>query len=194
MYNRFIAVNLGECLYSVRDYIAFAVGMSSIAFWIMCQLPQFISNCKKKSVAALSVWFLLQWFAGDFMNLVGCFLTNQLLTQKATAMLYIVMDVIVLIQWLYYAKCRKKSVDDDGTKLEDPVSGGHSNDRCVFCVPCDILQHHCVHSVSLPLVATQLIKTNQATKATKKIVRMPQPRQSCWPLLSHCPSWSHCYC
>ena len=119
MYNRIIAMYLSQCLYSVRDYIAFGIGMSSIGFWIICQLPQLVSNCKSKSVAALSVWFLLQWFAGDAMNLVGCYLTNQLITQKATALLYICMDCIVIVQYLYYSKCKKKSPASENGESED---------------------------------------------------------------------------
>ena len=129
MYNRVIAQYLSECLYTVRDFISFGVGMSSILFWILCQMPQLISNCRSKSVAALSIWFLLQWMAGDLMNLVGCYLTGQLLTQKATAMLYIVMDTIVIVQYVYYAKChKKKDKDADGEALRDPVEDGENDD------------------------------------------------------------------
>lgn len=123
MYNRAIAMYLSQCLYTVRDYISFAVGMSSIVFWILCQMPQLISNCRTKSVVALSVWFLLQWMAGDLMNLVGCYLTGQLLTQKATAMLYLVMDSIVIFQYLYYAKCRKACHKDDEASGDSDADG-----------------------------------------------------------------------
>jgi hypothetical protein len=68
---------LGDCLYTIRDYVAFSVGMSSIAFWVVCQMPQLVSNCRSKSVAALSFWFIAQWFLGDILNLLGCFLTDQ---------------------------------------------------------------------------------------------------------------------
>jgi hypothetical protein len=123
MYNRNIAQFFAECLYTARDFVAFGIGMSSILFWIICQMPQLISNCKNQSVAALSVWFLVQWMSGDVMNLGGCFLTNQLLTQKATAVLYIIMDVIVIVQYIYYDKCHKKGKKPAGTEsMKDPVS------------------------------------------------------------------------
>jgi uncharacterized protein with PQ loop repeat len=42
---------------------AFLIGLSSMLFWIVAQLPQFISNWRLQSAEALSPWFLFQWLA-----------------------------------------------------------------------------------------------------------------------------------
>ena len=92
-YNHFIAENFGECLYTATEISSFLVGMSSLVFWFCCQTPQFIKNYRRKSGNALSKWFLIEWFLGDALNLIGCILTHQLVTQLATSMLFICVDV-----------------------------------------------------------------------------------------------------
>ena len=82
--------------------MAFFAGWSSIGFWVACQAPQLIQNCKRKSVDAISVWFLLQWFLGDILNLIGCFLSRQVTTVKAVAILYVSLDSIISAQYIYY--------------------------------------------------------------------------------------------
>ena len=101
-------IALGECVASPRLLAAFFIGLSSILCWVLAQAPwvgeefcsrrsngrpgylscfvlfasQLVTNCRTgKADKALSFWFLLQWFAGDATNLVGAFLTKQLLTQ-----------------------------------------------------------------------------------------------------------------
>lgn len=94
----------GTCVYEGEflGMLAFWIGMSSLGFWIMCQLPQFIENYQRKSASALSYWFILEWFSGDITNLVGAFLTNQQMTQKMTASLFCFMDCCMLSQMYYY--------------------------------------------------------------------------------------------
>ena len=92
-FNEFIAGTFGECLYTPSEVLSFYVGMSSLAFWMACQAPQFYKNFKNKSGHALSKWFLLEWFLGDALNLIGCLLTRQLTTQVATSTLFVIMDV-----------------------------------------------------------------------------------------------------
>ncbi len=46
---------------SYRDLAGFILGMSSIACWLVAQLPQIISNYRNKSAEALSPWFLAEW-------------------------------------------------------------------------------------------------------------------------------------
>ena len=57
----------GDCVYTSWDTIAFFIGISSVCFWIVAQLPQFISNFLRKSADALSPWFLAQWLAVNFL-------------------------------------------------------------------------------------------------------------------------------
>ena len=74
------------------------LGLMSIACWIVAQFPyavfflslfvltpsadrQIYQNFKNKDASALSAGFLLLWTMGDASNLVGCFLTEQQMTQ-----------------------------------------------------------------------------------------------------------------
>jgi len=99
-----IATVFGQCTYNgeLLGLTAFWVGMSSLGFWICCQLPQFIENFRRKSASALSTFFILEWFSGDITNFVGAFLSNQLATQKMTAGLFCFMDCCMLSQMWYY--------------------------------------------------------------------------------------------
>jgi hypothetical protein len=98
-------MRMGDCVYSDQEMASFIIGFSSLFFWLGCQTPQFFQNIKNGSVDALSVWFLLEWFIGDGTNLVGAVLTSQLPTQIYTATLFVCMDVMMVLQFVYY-KCR----------------------------------------------------------------------------------------
>eukprot|EP00300_Choanocystis_sp_HF-7_P036609 c52475_g1_i1.p1 GENE.c52475_g1_i1~~c52475_g1_i1.p1 ORF type:complete len:322 (+),score=52.21 c52475_g1_i1:50-1015(+) len=106
--NQFIARVFTDCVYGPRDMAGFLVGMSSLAFWICCQAPQFYKNIKRGSVDALSPWFLFEWFSGDLLNIVGSILSKQQTTQLATAFLFVMMDIIMLSQYIYYTGKNKR--------------------------------------------------------------------------------------
>lgn len=105
----FIARVFHDCIYTTRDAVGFGVGLLSIAFWLVAQVPQFVLNIKNKSVEALSSWFLAQWLLGDTCNLVGCLLTNsQLPTQTWTASYFILADMVMLVQYIYYGALQRQ--------------------------------------------------------------------------------------
>lgn len=58
-----IEVWFGDCVYSTWEMVSFYIGLSSLMFWLVAQVPQFISNWRLQSADALSPWFLLQWLA-----------------------------------------------------------------------------------------------------------------------------------
>lgn len=102
-----------ECLYTTTDTLSFFIGLSSLAFWIFAQAPQFILNCKLGRAKGLSLCFLLEWLTGDSLNLVGAFLTGQVGTAIATSLLFVSMDITLASQYLL---------------LEKPCCGGHDED------------------------------------------------------------------
>jgi len=65
-------------------------------------LPQIIQSYQTKSVESQSLGFWILWVTGDATNVIGCFLTNQILTNTLLALLYSVFSLIILIQWFYY--------------------------------------------------------------------------------------------
>ncbi|KAH9323672.1 hypothetical protein KI387_018311, partial [Taxus chinensis] len=117
-----------ECIYTPWDMVAFAIGLSSVCFWIVAQVPQLISNFSRQSTDGLSPWFLLQWLAGDATNLLGCLLTgDQLATETITAAYFIFADCVILSQYLYYGyKGCKQPVgygSDSDESLHKPPNG-----------------------------------------------------------------------
>ena len=108
-FSTFIAYNFSECCYTPLQVASFVIGMSSICFWLGCQLPQFLTNCRRKSGTALSMWFLVEWLMGDITNLVGSILSRQLVTQLATSVFFVICDITMLSQVTYYnARKRRK--------------------------------------------------------------------------------------
>lgn len=92
-----------DCIYNARDLTGFLFGMSSIACWIVAQVPQFITNIKRQRADALSPWFLAEWLMGDTCNLIGCLMTgNQLATVTYTATYFIFADICLITQYIYF--------------------------------------------------------------------------------------------
>ncbi|GAX78827.1 hypothetical protein CEUSTIGMA_g6264.t1 [Chlamydomonas eustigma] len=107
--NPWIEKYFHDCVYDFTDTISFGLGLASIAIWVLAQLPQFISNIKNESAEALSVWFLGQWFLGDTLNLLGCLVQGQQLpTTTFVAMYFVLSDVVMLIQFIYYGALQKR--------------------------------------------------------------------------------------
>lgn len=132
-WNRWVGRHLHECLYTPQDWAAFIIGWTSPLFWFCCQLPQFYKNWKNKSATALSIVFLLEWFAGDFLNLVSSVLTGQLTTQIATATLFIVMDIFLCIQYFYYTKVyrgrRTSTASPEGERYTSLYDSGNEEEE-----------------------------------------------------------------
>ena len=133
-FNMFIAQNFHDCVWSSREVISFAIGMSSIGFWLCAQAPQFYLNCKRQQASALSKCFLLEWLSGDLMNLIGSILTHQFSTQISTAVIFICMDCVLLSQYCYLTKKNARlraaagggSGDGDAAARERRHSGGRT--------------------------------------------------------------------
>ncbi|KXZ42023.1 hypothetical protein GPECTOR_220g471 [Gonium pectorale] len=101
--NPWVETYFHDCVYDVRDAVGFGLGICSIFVWLNAQLPQFFSNIKNQSAEALSIWFLVEWFAGDTLNLLGCLIQGQQLpTTTMLAAYFVLMDVIMLLQYIYY--------------------------------------------------------------------------------------------
>lgn len=98
-----------DCVYDTRDHIGFYFGLCSIACWVVAQLPQLITNYRRKSADALSPFFLAEWLLGDTCNLVGALLQgNQPETVILTAQYFICMDCVLLLQYLYYTAVSRR--------------------------------------------------------------------------------------
>lgn len=123
-YSQPIGTWFGDCVYSTDDYLSFAAGLVTMVLWMFAQFPQLWLNFKRKRVDALSAGLLATWFLGDFTNYLGCILTNQLPTQRYTALYYTCIDIVILFQFCYYRFLYKRWYSaSSGTYRGLPVSG-----------------------------------------------------------------------
>ena len=93
-----------ECLFTWKEQSSFYIGMTSLLFWILCQLPQFVKNYQQKNADALAGLLLAQWLCGDTMNFFGSILTRQLAFQKLSAALFVLMDITMISQKVLYSE------------------------------------------------------------------------------------------
>eukprot|EP00123_Amoebidium_parasiticum_P020816 comp5695_c0_seq1/m.1568 comp5695_c0_seq1/g.1568 ORF comp5695_c0_seq1/g.1568 comp5695_c0_seq1/m.1568 type:complete len:345 (-) comp5695_c0_seq1:863-1897(-) len=98
----FIYTYFGECVDDPKHLTAFLIGLSSIGFWLFAQAPQMLTNWRLGNADSLSVYFLLQWLLGDTLNLIGALLTHQLATQVVTAYYFVGIDIVLMLQFIYY--------------------------------------------------------------------------------------------
>ncbi|CAI9110019.1 OLC1v1009978C1 [Oldenlandia corymbosa var. corymbosa] len=128
-----------DCLCNSRDELSFALGLISLLFWGVAEIPQIVTNFRTKSSHGISLLFLLTWVAGDAFNLVGCLLEPATLpTQFYTALLYTTTTLLLVLQSLYYDhfcrwwKSRKhdsiQEQDEDVKKPLRPHKHRSSND------------------------------------------------------------------
>ncbi|KAK9839622.1 hypothetical protein WJX81_001406 [Elliptochloris bilobata] len=105
----FFEVYFNDCVYNARDAVGFAAGVLSIGAWLVAQMPQIVSNCRNRSADALSAWFLAEWLLGDTCNLIGLLLVgDQLPTMTYTAMYFICMDTVLIMQYIYYGTLQRR--------------------------------------------------------------------------------------
>eukprot|EP00659_Diplonema_papillatum_P009427 gene9427-14615_t len=116
----------GSCAYSPAQAAGVVMGMASICFWICVTAPQLYVNYKLKKAEGLSPFFLLQWFAGDITNLIGCYLTHQNASQTWLAIYYVTQDVALLSQYTYYKKYNERLAREALLEAADP--GGYESD------------------------------------------------------------------
>ncbi|KAG0498976.1 hypothetical protein HPP92_003667 [Vanilla planifolia] len=104
---------LDDCVCDLRSGVSFFLGMSSLFFWGIAELPQIVTNFRNKSGHGVSAALLLTWFIGDIFNLIGCRLEPATLpTQFYTALLYTTVTVVLLLQTFYYYYYIKHSKDN----------------------------------------------------------------------------------
>jgi len=90
------------CIPTPLAFISTVLGTLSIVSWLFAQVPQIIKNHSIKSTSGLSLWFLLEWAAGDTTNLLGAILTRQAGWQVIVAGYYVSVDVVLVWQWMWY--------------------------------------------------------------------------------------------
>ncbi|KAG6743607.1 hypothetical protein POTOM_052306 [Populus tomentosa] len=96
-------IYLKYCLCSMKDGVSITLGVISVLSWGVAEIPQIITNYKKKSTEGLSLAFLLTWIIGDLFNVFGCMLEPATLpTQYYMAVLYTITTSVLTAQTIYY--------------------------------------------------------------------------------------------
>ncbi|WVZ26043.1 hypothetical protein V8G54_004587 [Vigna mungo] len=100
---RWVEKYFKDCLCNMKDEISFGLGLTSLVFWGVAEIPQIITIFRTKKSHGVSLIFLLTWVAGDICNLTGCLLEPATLpTQYYTALLYTITTIVLLLQIIYY--------------------------------------------------------------------------------------------
>uniref|UniRef100_A0A7S2U3Q2 Uncharacterized protein n=1 Tax=Lotharella oceanica TaxID=641309 RepID=A0A7S2U3Q2_9EUKA len=105
---------LSACLYTWRDVMNFGIGYVCMSFWSLCLTPQIIVNHVLGRADDQSILFYLLWVAGDVTNLLGCVIGKQLPTQIGVAVIYLILTLGLLLQYLYYNCIRGDHRHEDG--------------------------------------------------------------------------------
>ena len=91
-----------SCVPTSLALLSTSLGILSIVAWLFAQLPQIYKNYKLKSASGLSIFFLGEWLLGDLTNLLGASFTGQAQWQVGIAMYYVIVDVCLTSQYLWY--------------------------------------------------------------------------------------------
>ena len=105
-YVQWIGTYFGDCIYTPMDQISFWIGLIGIMAYAVAMFPQYIKNYQRKSVEGLSAGLVILWMCGDVSNLIGTFFTNQFVTQRLTAMYFVLTDLILAAQYVWYSYIR----------------------------------------------------------------------------------------
>lgn len=94
---------LEECVDNMWEYLSVVIGLISMFCFLLSTLPQvYVAYRNGKVEKAMSFGFLFFLFSGDLTNFAGCYLTSQLPIQVVAVIFYIVTDLILISQFLYY--------------------------------------------------------------------------------------------
>ncbi|XP_018648702.1 Mername-AA168 protein (M67 family) [Schistosoma mansoni] len=130
-----IWVSMGLCVMDVQGGIALFCGILCLFLWIAVGIPQIVENFRTGIAdKALSPIFLCFWTFGDVCNLIGCFLTHQLIMQIVVTGYCIVSDFVLVFQFIYYKLRHKAILRRMAAALKDgEISSSSSSSSPVIC-------------------------------------------------------------
>ncbi|KAI8893077.1 PQ loop repeat-domain-containing protein [Globomyces pollinis-pini] len=187
-YNQLIGSLLGDCVYDGWEILSVIIAMIGLFASLIAMFPQFITNYKLKNVKGLSFGLLLFWTSGDITNLTGTLLTNQLPTQKYTAIAFTMIDVAMMCQYFYYRYCYPVlnkygyvSLDDD----EEVTILGEDDDYQPYTV-------NSASALTGVVVAASLLPTVTATVFSSPVVlcNVKVPVSDLAKVIGYVMSWS----
>lgn len=93
---------------TTQEALSGIFGSISLATWIFLLIPQLVLNYRTSSADGISLGFLAVWLIGDIANFSGAAWASLVPTVIVLACYYIVADVIIISQTLYYQRLRAK--------------------------------------------------------------------------------------
>ena len=124
----------GECVVTGKDNASFYLGLLSSLISLISSLPQIIQNCKTASVLGQSPFFFLLLFVGSIASLVGLLVNGGLVTQFIQAVVFVILDGILVIQYFFYGIilkkcCRRNNEETIVTEREPLREENQENDQ-----------------------------------------------------------------
>ena len=101
----------------ISDDISQCLGIASTIFWVVATVPVIEKIYRTKDVSGISIGLFLFLLIGDISNLVGCILTNNLITQIMLSVLFIIMDGTVFLLCIIY-NCNSPEQENEDTSSE----------------------------------------------------------------------------
>tara|TARA_B110000305_G_scaffold240554_1_gene311563 strand:+ start:1296 stop:2015 length:720 start_codon:yes stop_codon:yes gene_type:complete len=135
-YSHFLGSLMKDCIYGSTDIISVILGLVNICLWTVATIPQLIENYRMKKVDALDFKFLFIWLVGDSMAFMGSIFTNQVPLMRYTGALFMMNDVVMILQWLYYKKIYTHKIANERVSLLASKNGklGSNNTKMVTSV------------------------------------------------------------
>lgn len=85
-------------------------------------VPQAIKNCKRKSTSGLSLVLVFCWFGGDAFKTYYYFFRDAPLQLSVCAVFQLSVDILILMQILYFGKIKKILEKKRSINKEEPAS------------------------------------------------------------------------
>ncbi|MCJ1433277.1 hypothetical protein MMC27_002636 [Xylographa pallens] len=114
------------CIPTPLAFFSTLLGSLSILSWLFAQLPQIFKNYNLQSTSGLSIFFLIEWCLGDATNLFGALLTNQATWQVIVAGYYVFVDVVLVLQYIWYTHVKPWREEHSSSRGSRPRGGSGS--------------------------------------------------------------------
>jgi uncharacterized protein with PQ loop repeat len=155
---KWVEVLFGDCIVTSLDKLSFAVGLLSNLVCLTSSLPQIVLNFRHKRVGGQSLFFFAFLFLGSCLSLVGVIVTKGLVTQLLQAVCYVLLDGILLCQFVVYKYIFKtiEPLSTDTPELEPMESPSGPPAPIAIAT---MLGHAAATDYHAPYAGTQLLGT-----------------------------------
>ncbi|KAL0478275.1 solute carrier family 66 [Acrasis kona] len=103
----------GECINNQRGMAGLGLGIASISIFLISVLPQIYQNFRRRDAGALSGIMISIWILAGTGEVLGSVLMKEFGIQLYVSCCYLLIDVLLLIQFLYFqfkSKIKERSL------------------------------------------------------------------------------------